>query len=157
MSNKTLTWDSTIENDGSDKKLLPEGDYHFTVINFERGSFPGSAKMGPCPKASLTLDVEDTIVHDDLYLHQKMEWRLSQFFRSIGLKKHGEACVMNWNAVLYATGMVHIVITQYTDKNGNTHDVNKVAKYLDPVPDAFADNTEEDKEIDFYRDDFQFL
>lgn len=137
--NEALDWDGVLEND-SEYTILPEGDYLFEVTNFERGSFPGSEKMCPCNKATLTLKIESdkgtTNVFDDLILHKRMEWKLSQFFRSIGQKKKGERVTMNWNAVIGSKGRAHIIINTYTDRNGQERKNNKVSKYLDYDEDA---------------------
>ena len=131
-----LDWDGVLENDGSENTILPEGDYAFKVSHFERGTFPGSEKLCPCSKAMLTLEVSGeagtAIIHDDLILHKKMEWRLSQFFRSIGHKKKGEKIVMDWNAVPGSTGYAHVVVAKYTDKNCYPREINRIDKYLDP-------------------------
>ena len=134
--NQVLDWDGVLENDGSEFPVLPEGDYAFEVTGFERGSFPGSEKMCACNKATLTLKVDSgqgtTTVFDDLILHKRMEWKLSQFFRAIGQKKKGERVTMNWNAVIGARGRAHIYVNKYTDKRtGEERENNKVSKYLD--------------------------
>ena len=102
--NVALDWGDTLESDGQEFVTLPEGDYNFTVTGFERGRFPGSAKMSACNKASLTLQVETkdgiAIVHTDLILNRVMEWQLSAFFRSIGQKKHGERLVIFWSMAM---------------------------------------------------------
>ena len=42
MADKNMMdWNDTIESDGQEFVLLDEGDYNFTVTNFERGRFPG--------------------------------------------------------------------------------------------------------------------
>ena len=133
--NQVLDWDGVLENDGSDFTVLPEGDYAFEVTGFERGSFPGSEKMCACNKATLTLKIEAeqgvANVFDDLILHKRMEWKLSQFFRAIGQKKKGERVTMNWNAVIGARGRAHIIVNKFTDKNGQERENNKVGKYLE--------------------------
>lgn len=133
--NQVLDWDGVLENDGSEFPVLPEGDYAFEVTGFERGSFPGSEKMCACNKATLTLKVESeegsTNIFDDLILHKRMEWKLSQFFRAIGQKKKGERVTMNWNAVIGARGRAHFVVNKYTDRNGQERENNKVGKYLE--------------------------
>ena len=133
--NQVLDWDGVLENDGSEFVVLPEGDYVFEVTDFERGSFPGSEKMCACNKATLTLRIESehgtANVFDDLILHKRMEWKLSQFFRAIGQKKKGERVTMNWNAVIGSRGRAHIVVNKYTDKNGQERENNKVGKYLE--------------------------
>ena len=50
-----IGWGDQIVADGGEFLLLDEGDYDFTVTAFERGRFPGSAKIPACNKAVLTL------------------------------------------------------------------------------------------------------
>ena len=45
IDNSVMDWNDVIEDDGQEFVLLPEGDYNFVVTNFERGRFPGSAKI----------------------------------------------------------------------------------------------------------------
>ena len=49
-----IGWDDQISVDGEQYVVLEEGDYDFTVTGFERGRFPGSAKIPACNKAVLT-------------------------------------------------------------------------------------------------------
>lgn len=58
-NNAGMDWDDAIENDGQEFIILPEGDYNFTVTDFERGRFPGSAKMSACNKATLAKQLEE--------------------------------------------------------------------------------------------------
>lgn len=87
-----MDWNDSIENDGQEFVTLEEGDYNFTVTGFERGRFPGSAKIPPCNKAAITIAVDNggkTVnVKFDLILYRSLEWRISSFFRCIGQKKH---------------------------------------------------------------------
>ena len=53
-------WDDEIEND-NEFQILPDGDYNFTVTGFERGRHQGSAKLPPCNKAIITLNVAKVI------------------------------------------------------------------------------------------------
>lgn len=128
-------WDDTIENDGQDFVILPEGDYVFQVTNFERGRFPGSAKIPPCNKAALTLQVKTdnglANIKTDLILHKSLEWKLSSFFRAIGQKKHGEKLTMNWNTVVGSYGRAHIKQREYIGNDGNKRTANDVDKYYD--------------------------
>ena len=106
--------------------------------------------MCPCDKATLTLHIESeagsTNVFDDLILHKRMEWKLSQFFRAIGQKKKGERVAMNWNRIVGSRGRVHIVVNKYTDKNGQDRENNKVGRYLEydenmmPKPEGVDEN-----------------
>ena len=142
--NVALDWGDTLESDGQEFVTLPEGDYNFTVTGFERGRFPGSAKMSACNKASLTLQVETkdgiAIVHTDLILNRVMEWQLSAFFRSIGQKKHGERLVMDWSRVVGSKGRAHFKPRSYTDKDGNQRQANNVDRYIDYDPKFFHED-----------------
>ena len=95
-------WDDEIQRDESPFQVLPEGDYNFTVKKFERARHSGSEKIPACNKAILTVAVSSAEASGDvltnLFLHSKFEWKLCQFFTSIGQRKHGEAMRMNWGA-----------------------------------------------------------
>lgn len=130
-----MDWDDTLENDGGEYITLPEGDYVFEVVDFERGRYPGGAKIPPCNKAALTLQVRtpDGIarVRTDLILYRSLEWKISSFFRSIGHKKKGERLVMNWNAVIGSRGRAHIKPRAYTAGDGSERTTNDVERFLD--------------------------
>lgn len=134
---KELSWDSEISKE-SEFEILPEGVYDFTISALERGRFAGSDKMCACPSANLTLEVKDPVtgksgkIFDTLYLNDKAEWRLSQFFTAIGQKKKGEPLRPNWNAVELSKGKLKLSINKYTDKNGNSKENNRVAEYMPP-------------------------
>lgn len=134
-----FNWDSTIEKDGGDFKLLPEGIYPFTIKKLEKGFFNGSSNVPPCPRAQLTLrvgtgmDVSD--VTEGLLLDDSLEWKLCQFFTGIGARKHGEPLAMNWDDdfIVGKTGWVQIGHRSYTNKDGEEKVGNQVEKFLDPV------------------------
>lgn len=142
-----LDWDDEIINDGKEFIVLPEGDYDFKVVGFERGQFNGSAKMSPCKKAILTLQVEtdDGIanIRTDLIMNRVCEWRLSSFFRCIGQKKHGEKLKMDWNKVLDSTGRAHFKPRTYAGTDGQEHQVNDVVRFYDK-DDSFKEITDDD-------------
>ena len=142
--NMCMEWDDAIESDGQEFVILEEGDYNFRVVEFERGRFPGSAKIPPCNKAALTLQVKTAdgkiaTVKTDLILHRNLEWRLSAFFRCIGQKKHGERLVMDWNKVLYAQGRAHFKPRTYTNRDGEERQANDVDRFYDFDPNFFSD------------------
>lgn len=126
-------WEDTIENEGSEFVLLPEGDYDFTVKSFERSRHNGSDKMPPCNMAKVTVTVwgqQDKLeITENFFLCNKMEWKLSQFFLSIGLKKHGEPLKMNWNEVSGKHGKCHIYVDNFKNKNGEDRQSNKIKKF----------------------------
>ena len=135
ISNAAMDWNDSIETDGLEFPNLPEGDYNFTVTGFERGRFPGSAKMPPCNKAALTLRVETadgTVnVRTDLILNRLVEFRVCAFFRCIGQKKAGERLVMDWNKIVGSRGRAHFKPRSYIDRNGNERQVNDVDRFYD--------------------------
>ena len=133
--NMFLDWDDAIESDGQEFVILEEGDYNFTVTDFERGRFPGGTKIPPCNKAALTLQVKTpdgvAICRTDLLLYKTMEWKLSAFFRCIGQKKHGERLVMDWNRVIGSRGRAHFKPRAYTDRDGNERQANDLDRFYD--------------------------
>ena len=158
--NMFLDWDDEIENDGQEFVILPEGDYNFTVTAFERSRHPGSAKLPACNKASLTLQVKTdqgiANCFTDLFLYRTMEWKLSQFFRSIGYKQKGQRLVMDWNHVIGSVGRAHFKPSEYKDREGNTRTKNEVERFLDydekyfpNVQDGFMAVPESEDDIPF--------
>lgn len=134
---QTLDWDSVIDQDGAPFVLLDEGEYNFTVQEFKRAIFPGSQKIQQCPKAELVLNIENiTTVKTDLILAPQLMWKLAAFARSIGVKKHGEACKIPWDSIVGYSGRCKIKHRSYVDKNGETKTANEVDSFLDPVNDA---------------------
>lgn len=126
-------WEDEINEEGREWQPLPEGDYDFTVAKIERARFNGSERMQPCNMAKVTVTVwgaEDSIdITENLFLCNKMEWKLSQFFLSIGLKKHGEPLRMNWNAAVGKRGKCRVYIDTYTKKDGSEGASNKIKKF----------------------------
>lgn len=128
-----LGWDAEIEKDSPEYIVLPEGEYDFVVKSFERGRHNGSDKIGPCPKAIITLGIDtydgEAIVRKELLLHSKLEGLLCEFFTCIGQRQHGQRVAMNWNAVTGAHGRCKIGTRIY---NGNQY--NEVKRFLEPKP-----------------------
>lgn len=133
---RELGWDDAIENEGPQYVLLPEGEYEFTVVKWERGRFPGSDKLPPCPKATVTVNIKtpegETNIDHQLFLHTKTEGLLCSFFTSIGQRKHGERITMNWNAVTGTKGRCKVTINTY-EKDGQKRQNNRISKFLEPA------------------------
>ncbi len=125
---RELSWDDEIVKDDG-FITLPEGEYDFTVVTFERGRFNGSEKMPPCAQATVHLKINspegEVTIKNNLFLHTKTEGILSSFFSSIGQKKKGEPLRMNWNNVPGSTGRCLVSTREY---NGNTY--NDVKRFL---------------------------
>lgn len=134
---KIFDWDDEIENDGEQRDFvtLEEGDYDFEVTKFERGNYTPSdkAKTPACNQAIMTLKVStedgDAYITDRFPLASTMEWKIAAFFRSIGLKKHGEPVKMKWKDSIGCTGKAHF--TKMAGQKDGTF-FNNVGSYIDP-------------------------
>lgn len=134
-----LSWDSTIEKEGTDFVLLKAGEYTFTVNSFERARHNPTrtdAKLPACNKAVLNITIHggeqgDTTINHNLFLHSSVEGLLSAFFISIGLKKKGEPLVMNWNEVVGKSGKAKVIIHDYK-KDGQERQINRIDRFLEP-------------------------
>ena len=127
----SLGWDDEIEQD-SQFTELPEGDYNFSVDHYERAEFNGSEKIPPCHQANVFLNIllpdgNAVQIRDQLILHTKMEWKLSSFFASIGLKKKGERVQMKWNQIAGRKGRCKITLDQ--DNKNPDRKYNHVRTY----------------------------
>lgn len=130
--NDILDWNARIEDDGSGEfTLLPPGEYAFRVTSLEYQR--SNASNAPMAKVTLEVDYEGELVnvYDYLVLTKKAEWKLCSFFRSIGMKKHGEPFVMNWSRVVGAMGRAKMYVEKYTKKDGTDGESNKVKHYID--------------------------
>ena len=136
--NGCLDWNATITNDGAEFLILPEGDYVFQVVDFERARHGGSPKVPPCNKAILTLEIKTAEgvarARTVLFLHRNAEWKISSFFRAIGLKTKGTEIQMDWSKVLGAWGRAHIRPGSYDGNDGEKRQTNEVARFLDYDP-----------------------
>lgn len=133
--NQEIGWDEAIEND-NEFTLLPEGDYQFTVVKFERARHNGSEKLPPCNKAVLTIEVTDgvnraQIVHN-LFLHRKCEGMLCAFFTAIGQRRHGEQLVPRWNQVAGSGGTCKVGVRTWTGNDGQPRQSNEIRKFYEP-------------------------
>lgn len=158
--NDSLDWDSAIENDDQ-FSVVPEGDFPFRVVSFERGRHEASAKIGACNEAKLTLEVQTpdgpVTMMTQLLLHKKLEWKLSEFFRSIGQKKKGERMTMDWNKVNGAVGIAHFSPRTYTNQNGEQRTVSNIEHFLDWDPELMKDVKKSDDFMDIPKSDAETM
>lgn len=127
---RELQWDDCIQNDNSFVEL-PEGDYDFTIEKFERSRFNGSTKIPPCNMAVVYFivkapDGSEVTIRENFILHSRLEWKLSELFRSVGLKKKDEKVPMNWNALPGLSGRAHVTLDP--DKNDSSKKYNHMGK-----------------------------
>ena len=109
---RELEWDDEIQKD-NEFITLEEGDYDFVIDHYERARHNGSDKIPPCNKAVVFFKVaapngKEATVQENYILHTKMEWKLSELFRGVGLKKKGEKLKMNWGALPGLKGRAQI-------------------------------------------------
>ena len=128
-----IGYEGVIENEDSGFVLLPDGDYDFTVNKVTRSRYEGSDKMPSCNTVSVGLSVwgaagDKTTITERFFLVKKFEWKLSQFFLSIGLKKHGEQLVMRWN-IEGCKGKCKVYIDNYKKQDGSNGQSNKIKKF----------------------------
>lgn len=134
---RELDWDEAITLNPSTFTLLPEGEYDFKVIKLERQRHPGSAKLPPCPKAAVTVEISSvngsTQITHNFFLHTKTVGLLSAFAISIGLGKQGDVVKLDWNKVLGATGRAKVTVREYTKKDGTKAETNDIKEFLPPL------------------------
>lgn len=124
--NREFDWDDEIQNDSSFVEL-PEGDYDFVIDHYERARHPGSEKIPPCNKALVFFKVtapdgREATIQEGYILYSTLEWKLSELFCGVGLKKKGEKLKMNWAALPGLKGRAHITLepgTKNTDQKFN--------------------------------------
>lgn len=114
--NEVFDWDDEIEDDGTEREFvtLEPGTYDFEVTSFERAyheAKPGG-KAPSCPKAVIKIkiasDKGDCYITENFLLYKKMEWKISQFFKSLGMKKSGEKVSMKWDDTVGMSGSAKI-------------------------------------------------
>lgn len=139
---RELNWDDQIQNDRAFVEL-PEGDYDFVIDHYERGRSQGSDKIPPCNMAIVFFNVkgpggEETVIRENFILHTKLEWKLSELFSSVGLKKKGEELRMDWNALPGLSGKAHITLDP--DRNDPSRKYNHIRKMYPKGSDSASPN-----------------
>ncbi|KLU66329.1 hypothetical protein DEAC_c17280 [Desulfosporosinus acididurans] len=133
---RELGWDDQIEHDGPEFVTLPEGDYDFEVIEFERARHGGSDKLPPCNKAVIHIKIQGpegvAVIKHQLFLHSKTEGMLCAFFTAIGQRKKGEKVSMNWNAVVGYGGRAKVGIRTWKKDDGSEMTFNEIKKFYEP-------------------------
>ena len=139
-------WDSKITaEESSNFALLEPGVYPFTVTKFERGQFIPSATSkirDVCAKATYTLTVEDaehglsTDIRYTLFLDSSNSWKITQFFKSIGLfptDVDGREVAVPWTQAEGCKGHCELGVHEYVDNTGTTRQANDIKRCLPPT------------------------
>lgn len=130
---RELDWESEITAESKEFIILPEGDYNFTINKVERSRTNGSDKLPPCNMVKVSLGITSSegnvvIIHN-LVLHSKVEWKLSEFFESLGVKKKGQPLRMRWD-IVGLSGRCKVGIKFY---NGNKYNEIKCFYPLEDI------------------------
>lgn len=132
QDNGSYGWDDVIKEESS-FILLPAGNYRFTIKDFSKARYNGGDKIPACNKAVVTFEVyapdgRNVEITENFLLHQRMEWKLSEFFASIGLKKKNEPVRMLWTPELIGkTGVCKLTVHSY-QKDGENRQINRIEK-----------------------------
>ena len=136
MTDREFGWDDEIVDEGGEYKPLPEGNYEFTVNKVERARSKDNSKTGglpSCNMAKVTFSVwgpdSSREITENFVLHSKMEWKLSQLFLSVGMKKHGEPLRMNWTEIVGKKGKCQVSIKNFTKRDGSEGTGNEIKKF----------------------------
>lgn len=130
-----IDWDGTIENDGEEFTVLPDGDtveFYVDEVKFRRNA------KNTAPQVQMKLVCKsinghgNTSMNEFITMTKKSEWKLCQFFRSLGLRQHGEPLKLRWNIIGFS-GHATVSIDEYTDKQGELRQSNKIKAFLDPA------------------------
>lgn len=140
--NREFNWDDEISEESGEFTLLDEDDYEFVVLKVERARSQGSGKLPPCNMAKVTFNVNGNEITENFLLHSSLEWKLSQLFLSVGMKKHGEPLKMNWTTIQGKTGKCHVVIEKYQKKDGTDGTTNRIKKFYAYDEDVNVNNTQ---------------
>lgn len=131
-SGRILGWDETFVDEGSSKKyiVLEKGDYPFVVRDFKRGTYKGSAKIPQCPCAEVTLEVQTkngtAEVKYNMPLYSTMQWKIANFFLAVGMRKHEDPVVMDFNGAIGRHGCGAFYNRPWTGNDGKEKFSNEV-------------------------------
>lgn len=128
-----LDFEGEISEESSGFTLLQEGDYDFTVNKVSRTRYSGGDNIPACNEVDVEISVwgangQHTLQKVRFFLVKKFEWKLSQFFLCLGIKKHNEPLRMRWN-IEGMNGKCKLEVRDYTTKDGRHGQSNEV-KYF---------------------------
>lgn len=146
-NDKVIGWDATEVEDSDVYTLLPPGRYPFALAKFSRVR----AKDG-LPMADLKLTVDGgelgvTTVSEKIKLLESLQWKIAQFFKSLGFPAVDGKVQISWDALeeqgLF--GVCDVEVNEY-EKDGEKRRNNRVSAFLPagtPATGAFEPKTDE--------------
>lgn len=141
--NISFGWDDavTLTNKAG---LLKEGPAKFEVVKFTRGFFNGSKKMSACDQANLVVRAQDidgvtADIKVNLPLNQKMLWKITHLFESLGLVDSSAKNVrLPWNKLVGSSGYCIVEQAAWQGNDGETHVSNQVKDFISGAPAKLA-------------------
>lgn len=140
QASDSFGWDDAVETaDGGNFSLLDEGPAMFKVTEFKRGRFEGSKRMAACYQAELVLEVRDASgnvsdVRCNLPLNRRMAWKLTSFFKSVGLidpgTPSGTTVRYEWDRLVGTRGICEIEHYTWTGDDGQVRTGNSIKSFL---------------------------
>ena len=104
VEGRELGWDDSIKQDSQNFDPIPEGDYNVTIEKYDRSRSKGEGKLPPCNMAVVYFIVHgpdrEITIRENYILHSSLEWKLSELFRGVGLKKEGEDAPIDIAAIV---------------------------------------------------------
>lgn len=133
---RELEWDEEVKK-GSEFIVLPEGIYNFRVESFEPGKSKGTGNIPPCKMAIIKIRIfngeQSTLVTEYFTLWSTLEWKISEFFESIGVKEVNGKFPQKWKEAPGSTGRCNVIVEKYKD-----NEYNKISKFLPPERKKFT-------------------
>ncbi len=132
---RELGWDDEFENTSSFTDV-PDGEYDFIVDHFERAKVGGDGKYAGMNMAVLYCNIlteGEPQIKTNIIMHTKFQWKLSQFFISIGLMKNEEGAKFrpNWTMVGGSRGRCKIEHKPNYNDASKTHP--EITEFLAPA------------------------
>lgn len=133
-----LDWNSRLEDVPEDSdglsffRPIPEGEYEFMVDDLEYQTSKSGAPM-ILLKLIIPQPEKSVRVNDRLVLTKNAQWKLVQFWKSIGRFAEAQTKGMDWDHLPDAKGRLIISHRLY---NGKTY--NEVKRYVIPSAPAVA-------------------
>lgn len=137
-NNEVIGWGDSFIAEENKFTLISPGNHPFTVKSMDRKIYDGNGKIpNGTPYAEVKCEVtgpEGTAsIIERLYLLRRMQWKLTQFFQSIGQPVVvGQPFQPNWSTVVGAKGTAEVEVNEYNDKNGNPQKNNRIKNFLEP-------------------------
>jgi len=137
-NNEVIGWGDSFTAEESEFTLISPGNYPFTVKEMERKIYDGNGKIpNGTPYAEVKCEVTGpegtTTISERLYLLKRMQWKLTQFFQSIGQGVViGQPFQPNWSTVVGSTGVAEITVREFNGNDGEKKKSNNIKNFLKP-------------------------